>query len=184
MNLCLDSHQQRLFFPGAHGVDVKEEDVEDLLDENGTDSPPSSGKSDSPPKSDPPPSSGKSDPPPSSGKSDSPPSSGKSYTPPSSGKSDPPPSSDKPDPPPCLGSSEKHLRIRVTADKLYKRNAESMQAKYSKSKRKKIMTFSVGNTVSVKVPRIDRTSTDLHRLIRIVVECRGSEHFLYRLRYV
>ena len=81
------------------------------------------------------------------------------------------------------GTSEKHLRVRTAADELYKRNAERMQVKYCKGKRKKVTTFSVGNVVSIKVPRIDRMSTDLHRVICVVVECRGEEHHLYRLRY-
>ena len=42
--------------------------------------------------------------------------------------------------------------------------------KYCKSKRKKVQTFNVGDFVSIKVPRIDRTSTDLYRLPCIVVQ--------------
>ena len=61
-------------------------------------------------------------------------------------------------------TAKKHKQLRLKADKMYRRNAERMQLKYSKAKRKKIRTFSVGNFVSVKIPRIDRTSTDLHRL--------------------
>ena len=49
---------------------------------------------------------------------------------------------------------------------------------------KKIRTFSVGNFVSVKSPRIDSMSTDLHRVACIVVEVLGMEYHLYRLRYV
>ena len=63
-----------------------------------------------------------------------------------------------------LSTTEKHKLLRLKADKMYRRNAERMQLKYSKAKRKKICTFSVGNFVSVKIPRIDRTSTDLHRV--------------------
>ena len=48
-----------------------------------------------------------------------------------------------------------------SAEKMYRQKAERMQLKYSKAKRKKIRTFSVGNFVSVKIPRIDRTCTDL-----------------------
>ena len=61
-------------------------------------------------------------------------------------------------------------------------NAECMQLKYCKSKCKKVQTFNVGDFVSIKVPHIDRTSTDLHRLPCIVVQRLGSKHFLYRLR--
>ena len=83
-----------------------------------------------------------------------------------------------------LSTTEKHKLLRLKADKMYQRNAERMQLKYSKAKRKKIRTFSVGNFVSVKIPRIDRTSTDLHRVPCIVVEVLGKEYHLYRLRYV
>lgn len=57
-----------------------------------------------------------------------------------------------------------------------------MQLKYSKAKRRKVFTFSVGNIVSVRIPRIDRTSTDLYRAPCIVVEVLGKEYLLYRLR--
>ncbi len=53
-----------------------------------------------------------------------------------------------------------------------------------KAKRKKIMTFSQGDFVSVRIPRIDRASTDDHRLPCVVVERRGEKHYLYRLRYI
>ena len=41
-----------------------------------------------------------------------------------------------------LGTSEKHLSMRVEADKLYCQNAEKMRLKYC---RKRVMTFSVGH---------------------------------------
>ena len=46
-------------------------------------------------------------------------------------------------------------------------------------KSKKKGTFSVGNFVSVKIPRINRASTDLHRVPCIVVEVLGKEYHLY-----
>jgi len=54
-----------------------------------------------------------------------------------------------------------------------------MKNRYNK---KKVRTFDVGDTVSVRVPRIDRAATDLHRLPCIVVERCGNIHFLYRLQ--
>ena len=84
----------------------------------------------------------------------------------------------------ALSTTEKHKLLCMKADKMYRRNAERMQLKYSKAKRKKIRTFSVGNFASVKSPRIDRMSTDLHRVACIVVEVLGKEYHLYRLRYV
>ena len=83
-----------------------------------------------------------------------------------------------------LATMSKHLNVRQEADKLYVRNAERMQQKYCKAKRKKVLTFCQGDYVSIRIPRIDRTSTDLHRLPCIVVERHGSQFHLYRLRYV
>ena len=85
---------------------------------------------------------------------------------------------------PQLATTHKHIRIREEADKLYLRNAERMRMKYTKCKRKKVLTFSPGDIVSIRVPRIDRTSTDFHRIPCVVVERRGSKFFLYRLRYM
>ena len=83
-----------------------------------------------------------------------------------------------------LGNSEKHLSLRKEADTRYRLNAERMRMKYCKARRKKVMTFECGDFVSVKIPRIDRTSTDFHRLPCVVVEVMGKVHLLYRLRYV
>ena len=82
-----------------------------------------------------------------------------------------------------LATSEKHRQLREQADLFYQRNAERMQQKYTKAKRKKVMTFSVGDFVSVRIPRIDRSSTDFHRVLCIVVEKVGQKFHLYRLRY-
>ena len=81
-----------------------------------------------------------------------------------------------------LATSSKHLELRNTADKLYRRNAERMQLKYAKGKRKKVLTFSRGDFVSLRIPRIDRSSTDAYRLPCVVVERLGSKFHLYRLR--
>ena len=82
----------------------------------------------------------------------------------------------------CLGTSSKHLVVRKEADERYRLNAERMKMKYCKDKRKKIVTFCCGDFVSVKIPRLDRTSTDLHRLPCVVVQVLGKKHHLYRLR--
>ena len=85
--------------------------------------------------------------------------------------------------PDFLATTEKHRQLREAADKQYRLNVERMKLKYCKAKRKKVLTFSEGDFVSVRIPRIDRTSTDFHRLPCIVVECLGSQFHLYRLRY-
>ena len=81
-----------------------------------------------------------------------------------------------------LATTEKHRQLREAADKQYRLNAERMKLKYCKAKRKKVLTFSEGDFVSVRIPRIDRTSTDFHRLTCVVVERLGSNFHLYRLR--
>ena len=55
-----------------------------------------------------------------------------------------------------------------------------MKKKYGKQK--KVRTFVVGESVSVKVPWIDRTSTDVSRIPCVVVEIVGKARDLYRLR--
>ena len=82
----------------------------------------------------------------------------------------------------ALASTEKHKKLREEADKRYRANAEKMQLKYCKGKRKKVRVFCPGNFVSVRIPRIDRASTDSHRLPCVVVERLGKVHHLYRLR--
>ena len=82
----------------------------------------------------------------------------------------------------ALASTEKHKKLREEADKRYRANAEKMQLKYCKGKRKKVRVFCPGNFVSVRIPRIDRASTDRHRLPCVVVERLGKVHHLYRLR--
>ena len=82
----------------------------------------------------------------------------------------------------CLGTSSKHLLVRKEADERYRQNVERMKMKYSKDKRKKMVTFCCGDFVSVKIPRIDRASTDLHRLPCVVVQVLGKKHHLYRLK--
>ena len=68
----------------------------------------------------------------------------------------------------------KHQKTRQDADARYRQNAERMQLRYSKSKHKKVQTFAVGDFVGVKVPKIDRSSTDSHRVMCVIVEKLGT----------
>lgn len=77
-----------------------------------------------------------------------------------------------------LATTEKHKAIRDVADEQYLKNTTTMKKKYAKQKN--VQTFSVGDSVSVKVPRIDRTSTDISRIACVVVEVVNKD--LYRLR--
>ena len=47
---------------------------------------------------------------------------------------------------------------------------------------KKVCTFAVGEIISVKVPRINRTCTDVSRIPCVVVEIVGKAKDLYHLR--
>lgn len=59
-----------------------------------------------------------------------------------------------------------------------------MKMKYAKGKRRKVHTFAVGDFVGVRVPKLDRSSTDSHRLMCVVVQKLGKKYHLYRLRYI
>ena len=67
-----------------------------------------------------------------------------------------------------LSTTEKHKLLCLKADKMYRRNAERMQLKYSKAKRKKICTFSVGNFENSK----DRQN--IYRLTKSSMRSGGS----------
>lgn len=79
-----------------------------------------------------------------------------------------------------LGSSTKHLKRRKLADAQYHLNAVRMGEKYSNKKR--VQIFNVGDTVALRIPRIDRAATDMHRLPCIIIQQQGKKYFLYRLR--
>ena len=62
----------------------------------------------------------------------------------------------------------------------YRRNAERMKLKHSK--RSKTHKFEVGEFASLRIPRIDRSSTDLQRLPCVIVQVLGKAQTMYRLR--
>lgn len=66
------------------------------------------------------------------------------------------------------------------ADEHYRQNAQRMRERYNNSKR--VRVFQKGDVVSLRIPRIDRAATDLHRLPCVVRERLGKKHFLYRLQ--
>ena len=79
-----------------------------------------------------------------------------------------------------LGTSVKHLERRQIADRHYQLNAKRMEERYCKQK--KVHTFEVGDTVALRIPRIDRAATDLHRLPCIVVQQLGKKDLPYQLQ--
>ena len=83
--------------------------------------------------------------------------------------------------PRSLGTQKKHLEICNKADASYLKSIERMGQKYSKHNGHHIKKFAVGDSVSVRVPRIDRANTDLQRLPCIVVEIVGKACSIYRL---
>ena len=45
------------------------------------------------------------------------------------------------------------------------------------------LSFVIGESVSLRIPRIDRASSDLPSLACVVVDIVGGDQSLYRLRY-
>ena len=78
-----------------------------------------------------------------------------------------------------LATFAKHLAVCEKADAAYHRNVERMRLKHSKQRR--VREFKVGETVSVRIPQIDRACTDPQRLPCVVVEKVGKAQAMYRL---
>ena len=57
--------------------------------------------------------------------------------------------------------------------------AKKMTSRYDK---KKAMRFQIGDSVSIRIPRIDRTCTDMPRIPCVIVEVHGKVQESYRLR--
>ena len=55
-----------------------------------------------------------------------------------------------------------------------------MKERYGK--KKKTRTFEIRAKVTVRIPKIDRATTGMHRLPCIIVNVRGKKYFLYRLQ--
>ena len=75
---------------------------------------------------------------------------------------------------------QKHKAVREKADLAYRKNAERLQHKYSKQR--KVHEFSVGESASLRILRIDRAATVLQRLPCVVVMVTGKAQMMYRLR--
>ena len=79
-----------------------------------------------------------------------------------------------------LATTEKHLAVRQIADKEYLKNANRMMVKYNL--KHEVKEFHVGDCVSVRIPRIDRASTDPNRLPYIIVQVIGTARAMYCLQ--
>lgn len=78
-------------------------------------------------------------------------------------------------------TSPKRKKIREDVFKNAQRNAIRMKNKYSKRKRVKVEDFTMGQEVSVKIPKIDRGSTDMTRLPAVIVRKSSSSLPVYKL---
>ena len=76
-----------------------------------------------------------------------------------------------------LATFPKHRNVQEKAHVAYQKNAERMKQKHFK-----IHKFEVGEYASLRIPRIDQTSTDLQHLPCVIVEVIGKAQTMYRLR--
>ena len=60
------------------------------------------------------------------------------------------------------------LQVREKADIKYLASAQKMADKYLK--KKNVQSFLIGENVSLRIPRIDRASSDLSRLFEVHIE--------------
>ena len=79
-----------------------------------------------------------------------------------------------------LATTVKRLPVHQIADKEYLKNANRMMVKYNL--KHKVKEFHAGDCVTVRIPRIDRASTDSNRLPCIIVQVIGTARAMYCLR--
>ena len=72
------------------------------------------------------------------------------------------------------------MQVRVKGDRRYLQSAQKMIHRYNK--KKSVVSFAAGDYVSVRIPRIDRASSDLSRLPGVVADVVGKNRNLYRIR--
>ena len=72
----------------------------------------------------------------------------------------------------ALTTSNRHVNVREAADKEYRKNVERMKTQYAKRKRHQCNTYCAGDSVTVRVPTNERSSTDMPRLLCYVAEVR------------
>lgn len=78
-----------------------------------------------------------------------------------------------------LATTEKPRSVCEKADIAYRKNADRMKLKHAKQH--KVKDYRVGYSVSVHVPRINRTSTDPQRLPCVMMEVTGKSQAAYCL---
>ena len=78
-----------------------------------------------------------------------------------------------------LSTSTCHVNIREEADKEYLKNVERMKIQYAKRRQHQCNTYCAGDTVTVRVPKNEQSSTDMPCLLCYANEVR---HDLYQLQ--
>ena len=73
-----------------------------------------------------------------------------------------------------------NTKIRIKADRKFLSSAKRMAERYNKHS---TLSFVIAESVSLRIPRIDRASSGLSRLPCVVVDNVGGGQSLYRLRY-
>ena len=72
------------------------------------------------------------------------------------------------------------MQVCVKGDRRYLKSAQKMIHRYNT--KKSVVSFTAGDYVSVRIPRIDRASSDLSRLPGVVTDVVGKNQNLYRIR--
>ena len=78
-------------------------------------------------------------------------------------------------------TSPRRSRIREYVLKRGLENAEKLKRKYAKRKRVELVDFQIGQNVTVRIPKEDRTSTDNRRLECVIVGKKKNKIPLYEL---
>ena len=72
-------------------------------------------------------------------------------------------------------------RKRAELNKNKDKNSEMMVKKHDHKTNKKTRVFKIGDTVLLKIPRIDRTGTDLKRLPGTICKLSDDKQVFYRI---
>jgi len=77
--------------------------------------------------------------------------------------------------------SEQRTEARKRAHTATLKSVERMSTAYNSSKKRRVQTFGVGDNVSVAIPVLDRTSTDIRRLPGQVTAVKGNKVQMYEV---
>jgi len=74
---------------------------------------------------------------------------------------------------------DRRKSIKEEADFEYRKNAKRMKLQYAKKKRQQIATYKAGDPVTLRIPRSERSKTDMTRLLCYMLKV---SHGLHRLQ--